>query len=203
MNAPVKTPIAAHKFERQPENWYVEPEWVSEALFAAEPFWWSVLDPACGGGNIIRSARLHGLKAFGSDIVARFDDPDFEIHDFLRGELHWNFSDRLRPDNIISNPPYGDDLIPFIERALELAICKVAMVLPLTFMTGSERQRWLETTPLYKIMPISPRPSMPPGEALLRGEKSTGGTKDFAWFIWLKGFQGQPTVQFCKKVVKQ
>jgi hypothetical protein len=31
---------------------------------------------------------------------------------------------------------------------------------------------------------------MPPGRAILSGQKVGGGTKDFAVFIWLKGYRG-------------
>jgi beta-xylosidase len=70
------------------------------------------------------------------------------------------------------------------------AICKVALLLPATWHLGDKRSRWLETTPLRRIWCLTPRPSMPPGAVILAGETPGGGTQDFAWYVWLRGYDG-------------
>ena len=55
-------------WDRHPDDFYVEPSWFSERLFDAEIFVGEVIDPCCGSGNIVRSARARHLPAAGWDI---------------------------------------------------------------------------------------------------------------------------------------
>jgi hypothetical protein len=45
-------PLDAHVWRKEADGFYVEPEWCSERLFAAEQFAGSVWDPACGTGRV-------------------------------------------------------------------------------------------------------------------------------------------------------
>lgn len=164
---------AAHPWERDEHDFYIEPEWYSRRLFDEERFVGRVYDPACGTGRIVQAARDAGLQAEGGDIVDR--NPDFWHH-------HSDFLARcpVTTENIVSNPPFKH-AEAFVRRALANATGKVAMLLPTTWRCGDERSRWLETTPLYRVLDLTPRPSMPPG----------GGTKDFSWYIWLQGYSGE------------
>jgi hypothetical protein len=177
MNVAAATPKAAHIWARDQHDWYVEPEWCSRRLFEEEPFTGLVYDPACGGGNIIKSAAACRLQAAGSDIVDRGHGAG--TVDFLTS------ADLLVP-NIVCNPPF-DLAERFVARALRCASRKVALLLPATWHCGDKRSRWLATTPLRKILFLTPRPSMPPGHVLATGAKPGGGTKDFAWYVWLAG----------------
>jgi hypothetical protein len=47
-------PKAAHLWERDAADFYIEPAWCAERLFAVEKFEGSVIDPACGLGTIVR-----------------------------------------------------------------------------------------------------------------------------------------------------
>lgn len=180
MNAPTK--LNAHLWARHPQDWYVEPEWCSERLFAVESFHGAVIDPACGSGRIVRAARAAGLEAYGSDLVARSPECA-NVVDFLTAP-------RAYP-NIISNPPFGI-AEAFVKRALDVTAGKVVMLLPTKWVQGDKRSRWLATTPLRKVLFITPRPSMPPGPVIEAGVSPGGGKEDFAWFIWLRGYDGTP-----------
>ena len=37
---------------------------------------------------------------------------------------------------------------------------------------------------------------MPPGKVIEAGVKAGNGTKDFAWFVWKKGYGGEPEIKF-------
>lgn len=165
----------AHTWKRDSLDWYVEPEWCSERLFEAVQFAGSIIDPACGGGNIVYSANRAGLYARGFDIARRSDA--FTVQDF--------FTLAHRAHNIVSNPPFSraDE---FLDHALKLATEKVALLLPLTWLASLKRSKRLAQTPLAEIYVLTPRPSMPPGQYLLDGGARGSGTKDFAWFIWDK-----------------
>ncbi len=46
---------------------------------------------------------------------------------------------------------------------------------------------WLKGTPLARVWLMTPRPSMPPGHVITRGEKPGGGKVDFCWLVWTRG----------------
>lgn len=177
----------SHLWMRSEHDFYVEPEWCSRCLFDLDEFRGGVWDPACGIGRIVASAIEKGIDAVGSDISDRCDN---YICDFLDCDEMFNgFS------NIVSNPPFGI-AEKFVVHALKLARSKVAMLLPANWVQGQKRARWLASTPLYRIYFVCPRPSMPPGAVVQAGGKPGNGTTDYAWFVWLHGFVGAPTVHW-------
>lgn len=188
-------------WQRDPHDFYVEPSWVSQRLFEEEKFTSDVHDPACGSGNIVRAAAAHGLFATGSDVVKRSPECTL-LRDWLNDD-HWDEDSPFT--NLVSNPPFGlcDDrkagTHPFVERCLERAIHKVALLLPANWVQGDKRSRWLETTPLRRVWFISPRPSMPPGDVLAAGAKPGNGTTDFAWFVWVKNYDGRPEIRWLRR----
>lgn len=177
----------SHLWARHPEDWYVEPEWVSARLFAVENFDGGILDPSCGLGRIVNSARAAGLSALGHDIVQRGGVFIGAPRDFL--ECTGNHP------NIVANPPFGI-AEKFVSKALELAERKVAMLLPANWVQGAKRSRWLQSTPLRRVYFIAPRPSMPPGPAIEAGVRPGNGTTDYAWFVWLRGYDGAPEIRW-------
>lgn len=169
----------AQLWERHTDDWYVEPLWCSERLFHVEQFDGAIWDPACGGGNIVKSALASGYHVTATDKVKRWDGA--RVLNFLEAEL-----DVGAADNIVSNPPFKHAQ-EFVEVALAIACHKVAMLLPAAWVQGDKRSRWLESTPLETVYFIAPRPSMPPGEVIAAGQKPGNGTTDFAWFVWNLG----------------
>jgi hypothetical protein len=122
-------------WEREADDWYVEPEWCSLRLFQEEKFEGCVYDPAAGRGTIVISALKSGLVGIGSDIVDRGWDSTLTPHDFLQSEH--------RRDNIVTNPPFGI-AEKFLDRALDLARNKVALLLPANWVQGDKRSRMLQ-----------------------------------------------------------
>lgn len=188
---PTKIKKNAHIWERDPHDWYVEPIECSLALFAEESYEGRVWDPACGLGRIIEAAESSGLEAFGTDLIER-SSRCVETFDFLYGHQAREFT------NIVSNPPFKH-----AEEFVIQALClvpdggKVTMLLPLVWLSGfSSKRAWLPKSPLSTVMPISPRPSMPPGAVIEAGIRAGNGTKDFAWFTWTKGYDEKPNVMF-------
>lgn len=195
---PVRTTKDAGLWQRHKDDWYVEPSWCSERLFATEYFAGTVVDPSCGSGNIVRAGRaarnvpnpIHQItKVFGYDIVKRCKECDSTTEDFLLTDYE--------TDNIVSNPPFGLCKKPdfaFVRRALDTATKKVALLLPLPWLTGADKGAWLKTTPLAKVLILTPRPSMPPGPVIEAGLNPGGGTEDFAWMVWDHDHKGPPTL---------
>lgn len=177
----------SHLWQRDAHDWYVEPEWCSTRLFEIERFEGEVWDPACGLGRIVCAASAAGLPTHESDIADR--GRGYQL-DFLTS---WK-----RTANIVSNPPFGI-AEKFVAHALDLAERKVAMLLPANWVQGAKPSRWLENTPLFRVLFVAPRPSMPPGAAILAGQKPGNGTTDYAWFIWLRGYDGRAQLGWLRR----
>jgi len=165
----------SHLWDRDPNDWYVEPFACSKALFDKEVFNGGVWDPACGTCRIVESAKNAGYKAVGSDLISRNSKVNFQA----------NFLERIAEEFF----HHGLSLLPLGG--------KIAFILPMVWLSGFSKKRdWLPTSPLRKYFAISPRPSMPPGAVIEAGIKAGNGTKDFAWFVWEKGYNGVPEIGF-------
>lgn len=202
---PLRGPLRkkeSHLWEREVADHYVEPSWLWDRLFAMKG--WdglSVYDPACGFGTIVRAADSAGLQARGTDLIARWEEPAAILR-FPTSDLYLstrNFLDGKwaletgQVDAIVCNPPFAIAK-QFVRQALSEARTKVAMLLPANWVQGKRRARWLATTPLHKVLFVCPRPSMPPGHIILEGGRSGGGKRDYAVFVWLKGYDGTPEI---------
>lgn len=192
-SSPLRGPLRkreSHLWARDPGDWYVEPRWCSERLFEQIPFVQEVIDPACGMGRIVESARAAGHCAEGWDLVDR-GFPRTKVRDFLGRDE--------KIANIICNPPFGIAQ-EFVEHALELARYQVCMLLPANWIQGDRRSRWLARTPLSRVLFITPRPSMPPGRLVADGVEPGNGTTDYAWFCWVRhATPGLPTVGWLRR----
>jgi hypothetical protein len=182
----------SHIWARDPDDWYVEPDWCSRRLFAEEPFDGEIVDRSCGWGRILRSAIDAGYSARGSDIVIR-QSGDAAV-DALKSVA--DFSKCICPsDNIVSNPPYR--VLPnFAERALKLARRKVALIFPVARLNAAG---WLANAPLRRVWLMTPRPPMPPGSYLAAGHKACGGRVDFAWIVFEHGHTGPAEVRWLRR----
>lgn len=111
-----------------------------------------VLEPACGGGNLIRALlasgatrpdRVTGVELdpeWAGHARERFgDEVKIVVGDFLRSE-------RLYFDIVLMNPPFENGLhARFLEHALEMAAPVVIGIFPASIEFGLERDRlWRE-----------------------------------------------------------
>ena len=172
----------AKAYKRVDEH-FVEPEWVSERLFAMEKFTGRIYDPCCGFGRIVASARKAKYSAAGADVADR-GQKGIGLQDFLR--VTW------QADNLVFNPPF-DIAQLFIEHALEHARFKVAAIFPTARLNAA---RWLEGHPLRHIWLLTPRPSMPPGHVITAGGKVGGGKTDYCWLVFDQKYGGDPVVRW-------
>lgn len=197
-----KSSLKAGQYPKSQFDWYVEQQWVTEALIAMEGIipnvfpdceWGRIWDPACGGGNVLKafSECKVGKEIHATDIQFRgfaargyFQELDFVGSlDFVRSAApKGRYS-------IVSNTPYSYKkgiLEAFIRRAMELDAEKVAFLMPVARQAGENRQPLFEEFPPARIYVLSERPSMPPGAQIeAMGDKAyKRGKIDFMWVLW-------------------
>lgn len=193
MNHSQKTAVKAHRWERDPDNFYTEEPWCSLRLFDEEPFEGTIVDPCSGTRNIPNAAEAHGYNAIAYDLRDR-GVPNVEPYrNFF---MQWD-PGYWPVDNIVSNPPYG--AIPkkfqratgftrmedyFIHLALRRTRRKVAVFLPAGWINSAARGKWMETLPLAKVYKCGPRPSCPPGRLVMQGMVPGQGKVDFSWYVF-------------------
>jgi hypothetical protein len=185
---PERTPRDSGIWAKDDLGFYVEPEWVSQRLFAVEDFAQTIYDPACGTGRILSSARDAGYATLASDVVKRAEIDNFVQRDFLtwHGPID-------RSTSVVCNPPF-DHVQEFCEQAVYLSARKVAMITLVRRLNAAGR--WLQELPLARVWLLTPRPSMPPGHVIAAGEKPGGGTQDFAWLIFTREHRGPPELRW-------
>lgn len=173
----------AKVWPRAVDDWYVEPRQVTRQLLHVEHFSGPICDPCCGQGHIVEACLEAGLQAWGLDLRRRVQSPWFlGESDFLGPQ-----STLLGAADCIFNPPYyrAAGAEACIRRALELAPGKVAVFIDGRFLWGATRGAgfWHDHPP-SRVWLVTPRPSCPPGQWLLKGGAAKGGTPDFAWAVW-------------------
>jgi hypothetical protein len=175
---------AEHQKSRWDRDFYIEPEWCSDALLAAAPFKGPIHDPACGEGRIVIAAKRAGYAATRRDIADR-GFGDAEIIDFLK--------DGRPRGTLVFNAPYEANE-PFIEHAQIVAQHSVAALVRVPFLCGQERYRNIYSRhPPALVLPFARPPSMPPGGTDI---PTKGGTTDYCWLVWHIGYQGPSRMQW-------
>ena len=115
---------------------YETPEVATSALLRAEPIPWTIWEPACGRGAIVRKLRDTGRRVIATDLIDyRSPYQDHAGRDFLL--------ERRAPDDvemILTNPPGSTLAALFAAHAVSLCP-RVAMLLRLSFLKAATRKR--------------------------------------------------------------
>lgn len=177
--------------EREKHDYYATEPKAVEMLLERESFFPYVWECACGEGHIAKVIEKHGYKVKTSDIIDRGLE-NTEIIDFLKvtkEEIKTDFS-----RDIITNPPYKYAK-EFVEKAIEISkdSTKIAMLLKLTFLEGQARKKMFEKHPPKKIYVFSSRVKCAKNGEF---EKTGSSAVCYAWFIWEKGFLGDPIIKW-------
>lgn len=174
-----------------PFDWYVEPRWTVEALFDMHPMLGTVGDPCCGLGTIPDVARRRGHSVVACDLVDRGYPLLHATADFLTDASAFQYV-----DNLVFNPPYSYRPAiaeAFARRALDLKPATVAIIVPVTWLTGEVRFRLFSEHTPSRILYFSERPSMPPGNRIadLGKRAFRGGRIAYCWVIWTRTPAGE------------
>lgn len=183
-NASVRNCNIRNNNDDQNDYYATEPQAV-ELLLQEESFCREVWEPACGEGHVSEVLKAHGYNVYSTDLVNRG-----------YGDCHVNFFKIQHPINrdIITNPPYKFAK-EFVEHALDVVTSghNVAMFLKLTFLEGAKRKALFDKYPPKKIYVFRNRV-----DCWKNGiePKKASRAVCYAWFIWTKGFNGPPTIDW-------
>lgn len=148
----------------------------------------TIWENAVGSGALADVLKEYGYIVASSDIVDR-GYPGTIIQDFLKlnDEFTWN-------GDILTNPPYKYAL-EFIQKSLQVITegHKVVMFLKLTFLEGKGRKQFYLDNPPKYIYVFSERQT-----CYINGDFSEkkGSTVCYCWYIWEKGFKGEPIIRW-------
>lgn len=171
--------------QRETHDFYATPPIAVEKLLELEDFATTILEPCCGAGHISKVLEEHGHEAVSHDLydhgygVSGIDfltDTGFEAKEF----------------DIITNPPYKFAR-EFVEKSLSVLSDghKCAMFLKLTFLEGKGRKALFDTRQLKTVYVSRSRLNCG-----MNGEFTGTSAVAYAWFVWVKGFSGDPTIKW-------
>lgn len=167
---------------RQLNNFYATHPSVVQDILKLESFNHRILEPFCGTGIMAKAIEQKGYEVEAYDIVDRGYG---RVCDFAKLNVPEGESD------VISNPPYDENLSAFIAKCIEIAKDKVALLLPLNYLAGEHR-----SAALYSKHP--PRTVYVYSNRILVGKNGDldnpiGNKVNYAWYIWEKGKQKETT----------
>ena len=169
-------------------DFYETPKIITEQLLANEPFDFSntALEPADGKGAISSVLEQYFLSVVSYDIE----------RDFLQETQQY--------DILITNPPYSKS-IDFIQKAMHVVRDKFCFLLPIGYLNGKQRYGpafGSKAFPLKRVLVFVPNLHL--GHPKSSAENLVeGGLLGYAWFIWQRGYEGDPTISWIEKPKKK
>jgi len=149
-------------------DFYPTPPWATRALLAYESFDGTILEPCCGDGAMAKVFVEAGYTVDASD-----------LHDRGYGTQKSFFDITTPQDNIVTNPPFNI-AEEILSHGLSLIRGKMALFLRTAFVESVGRyHRVYSVHPPSRIYAFAKRVSLYPA-----GEKTSGGTTSYSWFIW-------------------
>lgn len=171
--------------EREQNDYYATNPSAIDDLLYYEKFSHYIWECASGGGHLVDKLKQYGYEVFSTDLIDRGHQD--KVIDFLSNQIkQWE-------GDIITNPPYKY-CSQFILKALELISNghKVAMFLKLTTLEGQDRYKQIYSRfPPKRIYVYSKRI-----QCGKNGNFEGTSAVCYAWFIWEKGFNGDPIIKW-------
>ena len=180
--------------ERVQDDYYATPYQATEMLLDEVKFYGNFLEPCVGGGHIVDVIKRYYPDecVYGVDLVDR-GYPNTLVADFLKHDfLGQKF------DNVVTNPPFSLAQ-EFLEKSMEVVNDggKIAMFLKIQFLEGAKRREMFKKyPPKYIYVFVKRQAPWNNGSPVDEKGKPWSSTMCFAWFVWEKGFTGEPVVRW-------
>lgn len=153
----------------------------------------NIWEPACGQGHLSEVLKEYGYEVLSTDLIDRGYGTVNADTDFLHGKYYIN--SKFNGD-ILTNPPYKYAK-EFVETGLEKVECGcyVIMLLKIQFLEGKERYKLFKKYPPKYVYVNSSRQT-----CYINGDmtKKMSSASCYCWFIWEKGFEGEPIIRWIK-----
>ncbi len=177
--------------ERQQYDYYATEPKAVELLLAEERFAPMIWECACGEGHLSKTIEKAGYYVVSTDLIYRGFGYPLSV-DFLTPKDECCFS-----GDIIMNPPYKYAL-EFVKQALRVVMPsrKVAMFLKLTFLEGRKRKDFFRDNPPKTIYVSSSRLLCAKNGDFEKIRDAGGSAVAYAWFVWQKGYSGDPVIKW-------
>ncbi|MEI7711767.1 MAG: hypothetical protein WCI94_10065 [Rhodospirillales bacterium] len=158
-------PIHVSGYDREANDFYPTPAWVTEALLRHVALRGPVWEPCCGDGAIARVIEASGLPVVATDLGDR---------GYGNGGIDF-FAQTAVPEGcraIVTNPPYGDggaertsrrassQLLAFVRHAIALTEAsdgQLALLVRFTWIAGQKASALLTAGPLDKVVVLTHR----------------------------------------------
>lgn len=166
---------------RQLNNFYATHPSCTADILREEEFYKDVLEPFCGVGSMSEVIKQHGHNVLSYDIVDRGYGfvGDFYQVDFPR-----------RKYDIITNPPY-DNVIDVVLRCLDICKEKVAVLMPLRYLSSGSRYNELyKKCPPKRVYVYQERICIAKNADFEKYNDAGANMEIYAWYIWERGFKG-------------
>lgn len=176
--------------EREVWDYYATEPKALSLLLKEENFNKNIWEPACGELHLSNVLEGQGFNVRNSDIIDRLNNGKIEELDFLTYQSKWN-------GDIITNPLYKIAK-QFVEKALKVVEqgCKVAMFLKLTFLESKSRRELFDKYPPKVLYVSSSRLQCAKNGDFETYKQGTGTAVAYGWYIWEKGFKGEPVIRW-------
>ena len=151
----------------------------------------NIWECACGQGHLSKVLESKGYNVLSTDLINRGYGIVDDSTDFINGKY---YTHTKYDGDILTNPPYK-----YAKEFVETALNKinygnfVIMFLKIQFLEGQERRKFFDKYPPKYVYVNSARQL-----CAMNGEfeKYKATAICYCWFIWEKGFTGEPTIRW-------
>ncbi len=173
--------------KRKNSDFYETPYSITYQLFEKEHFNrdYSILEPCCGNNAITRVMNNLGYQV---DYYDKFIEHNNRCKDFITEENKYY--------QMVTNPPFSL-AFEFIQKAKIIIENKFAFLLPLSYLHGKKRYDHIyncKDFPLKKVYVFTRYPLL--GNSLREDGKYNTGMMVYAWFIWERQYDADPTIDW-------
>lgn len=167
---------------RQKHNFYATHPSCAADILREEAFCHFILEPFCGVGTMAEEIKKAGYEVVAYDIVDRGygDVADFQELQVEEGKY-----------DIISNPPFDNRLVEHVQKCLNICHGKVALLMPLNYLSGKERyDRLFGEHPPRRVYVYKERITIAINGDFEVIKNAGSNMTSYCWFIWERDFCG-------------